>query len=90
MVREQGIGAILGQETMPAWAVRQVVEDMDREVVARELECFTDWREPVKMREIPLHATGPHLQETLKPTPHDQDRGHTEAMFGLLTRSKRT
>ena len=44
LVREQGIGAILGAETMPAWAVRQVVEDMDREVVARELECFADWQ----------------------------------------------
>ena len=28
---------------MPAWAVRQVVDEMDREVVARELECFSGW-----------------------------------------------
>jgi pimeloyl-ACP methyl ester carboxylesterase len=44
LVREHGIGAILGEERMPAWAVRQVVEEMDREVVARELECFANWQ----------------------------------------------
>jgi hypothetical protein len=40
LVREHGIGVVLGEEAMPAWAVRQVVEEMDSEVVARELECF--------------------------------------------------
>lgn len=44
LVRDHGIGAILGGETMPAWAVRQVVEEMDGEVVARELECFANWQ----------------------------------------------
>lgn len=43
LVREQGIGAIIGDEPMPTWAVRQVVEETDREVVARELECFAEW-----------------------------------------------
>lgn len=43
VVREHGIPAILGDETMPAWAIRQVVDETDREVVARELECFAGW-----------------------------------------------
>jgi pimeloyl-ACP methyl ester carboxylesterase len=43
LVREHGIGVLLGEETMPAWAVRQVVDEMDREIVARELECFAGW-----------------------------------------------
>lgn len=43
VVREQGIAAIAA-EAMPAWAVRQVIEEMDCEVVARELECFAQWQ----------------------------------------------
>ena len=42
-VRERGIRAILGSEAAPEWLIRQLADETDREVVARELECFAGW-----------------------------------------------
>jgi pimeloyl-ACP methyl ester carboxylesterase len=39
-VREHGIRAILGHEPVPAWLTRQLADETDAEVVARELEGF--------------------------------------------------
>lgn len=43
LVRERGIGAILGDEPAPDWLLRQLVDETDPEVVARELEGFAGW-----------------------------------------------
>jgi pimeloyl-ACP methyl ester carboxylesterase len=43
LVRKRGIGAILGDEPAPDWLLRQLVDETDAEVVARELEGFAGW-----------------------------------------------
>jgi pimeloyl-ACP methyl ester carboxylesterase len=43
LVREQGMRGILGDETVPAWVISQLVDESDPEVVARQLECFAAW-----------------------------------------------
>jgi pimeloyl-ACP methyl ester carboxylesterase len=42
-VREHGVGAILGDEPAPACLLRQLIEETDPEIVARELESFAGW-----------------------------------------------
>jgi pimeloyl-ACP methyl ester carboxylesterase len=42
-VRASGIRAILGDEPVPDWLTRQLVDETDAEVVARELDCFAGW-----------------------------------------------
>ncbi len=42
LVRMQGIRAILENEAAPDWLMSQLAET-DREVVAREVECFGSW-----------------------------------------------
>jgi pimeloyl-ACP methyl ester carboxylesterase len=43
LVRAQGTRVLLSDETLPAWAIRQIADESDPEVVARELECFAEW-----------------------------------------------
>jgi pimeloyl-ACP methyl ester carboxylesterase len=43
LIRARGTRILLGDETLPAWAIRQVVDESDPEVSARELECVADW-----------------------------------------------
>jgi pimeloyl-ACP methyl ester carboxylesterase len=43
LVRNQGIRAILGAEAAPQWMIRQLADETQPEVVARELECFAGW-----------------------------------------------
>lgn len=42
-VRDGGIRAILGEETAPEWLIRQLADETDTEIVARELDCFAGW-----------------------------------------------
>ena len=41
-MRAQGLGAILGGEAIPPWLLDNLLAT-DREVVARQLECFAGW-----------------------------------------------
>jgi pimeloyl-ACP methyl ester carboxylesterase len=42
-VRERGVRAILGDEPAPEWLIRQLADETDAGVVARELEDFAGW-----------------------------------------------
>jgi pimeloyl-ACP methyl ester carboxylesterase len=43
LVRQEGIRSILGDEPAPDWLIRQLADETEHEVVARELECFAGW-----------------------------------------------
>jgi pimeloyl-ACP methyl ester carboxylesterase len=43
VIREQGLGATLDDEPMPAWLQAILVDETDAEVVARELDGFAHW-----------------------------------------------
>lgn len=43
LVRERGTGPMLGDEDMPGWVIRQVVEENDDEVFARQVDGLAEW-----------------------------------------------
>lgn len=86
LVRERGIGAILGDEPAPDWLLRQLVDETDAEVVARELEGFAGWSPwPLFPRlEAPtLIVAGEHEAEHVPAAAASIPRGRAVILPGL-------
>jgi pimeloyl-ACP methyl ester carboxylesterase len=85
-VREGGIRAILGDEDASEWLIRQLVDETDAEVVARELECFAGWSPwPLFPRIVAptLIVAGEHESENCEAAAAAIRHGRTVVLSGL-------